>query len=220
FNPKAAADAQEQTLKTIVQHLLTERGDYRALFTTRKTFLTQNLASIYRVPLVNDVPNGSPDTWQPYEFAENDPRAGIVMQASFVTLHSHPGRSSPTLRGKALRELLLCQKVPAPPAAVDFQIVQDTSNPVHKTARSRLEAHATVASCAGCHKIMDPIGLALENFDGGGEWRERENGVAIDTSGELDGKSFANGAELGKVVGENPAATACLVDRLSSYALG
>lgn len=220
FNPRVAADSQEQTLRTIVDLVLTQRGDYRDLFTTRKTFMTQALASIYRVPLVKDSPNGSPDQWQPYEFAADDPRAGILMQTSFVTLHSHPGRGSPTLRGAALRKVMMCQKIPAAPADVNFAIVQDTDNPEYKTARDRLTAHRTNAACAGCHKVMDPMGLALENFDGGGEWRAMENGVVIDTSGELDGVHFNDGVGLGKAVRDNPATASCLVDRLTAYALG
>ena len=220
FSAKVAVDSQEQALRTIVDLVLTNNGDYRDIFVTKKTFLTQTLASVYRVPLVNNVPNGSPDTWQPYEIAENDPRAGLLSQISFLSLHSHAGRSSPTLRGKALREIFLCQPVPPPPAAVDFQIVQDTSNPVYKTARDRLAAHAQNPVCAGCHKLTDPMGLALENFDGGGAYRATENGVRIDTSGELDRRKFEDAQSLGRTLREHPAATACVVNRLSAYALG
>jgi hypothetical protein len=220
FSSQVAVDAREQTLRTLVQLLVVERGDYRNIFTSKKTFLTQELASIYKVPLVNDVYNGAVDTWSAFEFPPDDPRAGLLMQVSFVTLHSHPGRSSPTLRGKALREILLCQKVPAPPGDVEFNLVQDTNHPNYRTARQRLEAHATNPVCTGCHKITDPMGLALENFDGGGNYRTSENGAPLDTTGVLDGVAFANGAELGRAVAQNPAATSCVVDRLSSYALG
>jgi hypothetical protein len=220
FSAQAAADAQEQTLKTIVDLLIKNHGDYRDIFTTKKTFITQELGAIYRIPVVDRLPNGAPDTWQPYEFAATDPRGGILTQVAFTALHSPPGRGSPTLRGKALREVLLCQKVPSPPAAVKFDIVQDTNNPLYKTARDRLKAHAQDAVCAGCHKIMDPIGLALENFDGAGAYRTTEQGAALDTSGTLDGVAFANAAELGKAVHDNPATTTCLVNRLSAYATG
>ena len=220
FDAMVARDAREQTLRTIVDLLVEHRGDYRDLFTARKTFLTQALASVYRIPLVNEAPNGSQDFWQPYELPEGDPRAGILTELSFVALNSHPGRSSPTLRGKALREVILCQKVPAPPAAVNFSIVQDTSNPVYRTARARLTAHAVNPVCAGCHKLIDPMGLALENFDGSGAFRTTENDVALDTSGSLDGVKFTNAAELGKVVRDNPATTSCVVQRLVSYGLG
>jgi hypothetical protein len=98
--------------------------------------------------------------------------------------------------------------------------VQDTSNPVYKTARERLQAHSTNPVCVGCHKITDPMGFALENFDGGGSYRTTENGVQLDTSGELDGIKFTSGAGLGQAVYQNPATPSCLVDRLTAYALG
>ncbi len=220
FSPRVAADAQEQTLKTIVDLLLKNRGDYRDVFTTKKTFMTQELGAVYRVPVINDGPNGAPDAWQPFEFSADDPRGGILTQVAFTSLHSPPGRGSPTLRGKALREVILCQKVPAPPAAVSFNIVQDTHHPIYKTARERLTAHATESMCTGCHKIIDPMGLALENFDGAGAYRTTENGQPIDTSGALDGVPFDGAAKLGQVIHDHPATSACLVNRLASYALG
>lgn len=220
FSAQVAEDAQEQTLRTIMDVVLHQRRDYRDIFTVKQTHLTRSLAAVYQVPLAVRVPNGAPEKWLPYEFSADDPRGGVLMQVAFVTLHSHPGRSSPTLRGKALREIFLCQKVPAPPGDVSFTIVQDTSNPVYKTARERLAAHATNPVCVGCHKITDPMGLALENFDGGGTYRTRENGVPLDTTGELDGVKFTNGAELGRAVHGNPAAPSCLVDRMAAYALG
>ena len=97
FNFKASQEAQEQTLRTIIDHLIVQEGDYRDLFTSRKTFLTRMLAAIYRVPV--DQRSG----WVPYEFPENSGHAGILTHVSFVSLHSHPGRTSPTLR-----EVLLC----------------------------------------------------------------------------------------------------------------
>ncbi len=220
FDAQIAAEAREQTLRTVISVVLAPKGDYRDIFSTKKTFMTPKLASIYRVPFSNDVPIGAPDSWQPYEFSADDPRAGILMQTAFLTMNSHPGRTSATLRGKALREVMMCQIVPAPPANVEFKIVQDTSNPNYKTARARLTAHASNPVCAGCHKIIDPMGLALENFDGGGAYRVHENGAALDTSGELDRVKFTNGAELGKALHDNPAVSNCLVQRMSAYGLG
>ena len=138
---------------------------------------------------------------------------------SFVALHSHPGKSSPTLRGKAIRELLLCQKVPDPPGNVNFDKFNDPHSP-NKTARMRLTAHATEPACAGCHKLMDPIGLALENFDGAGQIRLTENDERIDASGDLNGIKFADARGLGQAMHEDPAATSCLVRRAYSYATG
>jgi hypothetical protein len=212
---KVARDAKEQTLRTIVDLLLTQQGDYRDLFTSRKTLLTPLLGSVYRVPVAQ-----SAGTWERYEFAAGDPRAGIQSEASFVALHSHEGLSSPTLRGKALRELLLCEPIPAPPGNVNFAVAQDTHNPNFKTMRDRLTAHRTDPTCAGCHKLMDPIGLALETFDSDAGYRTSENGQPIDTSGELDGVGFSDAAGLGRAIHDNPATGACLARRLYSYATG
>ncbi len=143
-----------------------------------------------------------------------------MTQFSFAAVHSHPGRSSPTLRGKAVRELLLCQKVPDPPGNVDFKIVQEADNPQYKTARERLTAHRTEAMCAGCHKITDPIGLALEKFDGLAQYRTTENGAPIDTSGDVGGVPFTDAASLGKVLRNDPAVVSCLVNNVTKYALG
>jgi len=214
FGPKAATDAEEQTLRTAVDLLIRREGDYRDLFTTRRTFLTRTLGIVYAVPVRTET------GWEPHQFAPDDPRAGMLTEISFTALHSHPGRSSPTLRGKAIRELLLCQRVPAPPNNVDFSVVQDTSNPRFKTARDRLTAHRINPTCAGCHKIMDPIGIALENFDGAGAYREQENGAHIDASGDLDGHAFSDPAGLGQAMHDNPAATSCLVNSLYRYGTG
>ena len=214
FSPKVAQDAKEQTLKTIADLLVARRGDYRELFTNHDTFLTRRLGMIYGVPV------DSRTGWDRFRFPADDPRGGLLEQVSFTALHSHPGRSSPTLRGKAIRELLLCQTVPAPPNNVNFAVVQDTNNPNFKTARDRLTAHRTEPTCAGCHRIMDPSGLALENFDGAGQFRPTENGTAIDTSGELDGQKFADAAGLGRALHDDPLAAACLVGSVYRYAVG
>lgn len=211
FIGEAAADAREQTLRTVVDHLLTKERDYRDLFTTRETFVSPSLAIIYDVP--------TPPGWRPIQFPPDAHRDGILTQISFLALHSHPGRSSPTLRGKALRELILCQKVPPPPANVDFSIVNNP-NSNYKTARERLDAHRQNPVCAGCHKITDPMGLALENFDGAGQYRTDERGNAIDASGSLDGKNFGDVDGLSKAVRDNPSLPSCLVRRVLTYGTG
>jgi hypothetical protein len=211
FTGATAADAREQTLRTIVDHLITQNGDYRDLFTTRKTFMSTALAPIYGVPAGRG--------WTPYEFPPDSPRAGILTEVSFLAVHSHPGRSSPTRRGKALRELLLCQQVPRPPANVDFSAVENPKSPI-KTQRERVAIHLKNPVCAGCHKITDPIGLALENFDGAGEYRTTERGETIDATGSLDGKTFTNVVGLGQALHDHPALPTCLVERAYSYGSG
>jgi hypothetical protein len=215
FSPSVAIDAKEQTLRTIVAHLVTENGDYRDLFTTRKTFMSRALGVVYQVPVFTD------EAWMPFEFPENDPRAGLLTQLSFTAMHAHPGRSSATLRGKAIREILLCQVVPTPPANVDFTSFEELSKPGQTTtARERLASHISNPACAGCHKITDPIGLALEQFDGAGSVRGRENGKAIDASGDLDGATFTDAAGLGQAMRNDPKTTACLIDKVFAYGLG
>lgn len=214
FGLAAVKDSREQALRTIVDQTIAHQGDYRDLFTTRKTFVSAPLGLVYRVPV------SDPEGWVPYEFSEGGRYVGVQSFAGFLALHSHPGRSSATLRGKAVREILMCQKVPDPPADVDFTLVSDSTNPVHKTARERLTAHNTEPTCAGCHKLMDPIGLALENFDGGAQWRATENGAVIDTTGDLDGVSYSDAVGLGKALATSPSVPACLVRRLANYAVG
>jgi hypothetical protein len=214
FSRTVIADAQEQTLRTITDHLIVHRADYRDLFTTRSTFMTRTLGLVYHVPVRAE------RGWEPFEFPQDDPRAGLLTQISFLALHGPSGRSSPTLRGKAVRELLMCEPVPAPPANVNFALVEDTKNAELKTVRDRLTAHRANPTCAGCHKIMDPLGLALENFDGLGQFRADENGAAIDASGELDGSRFQDAVGMGRAMHDNQAVVSCLVNSLYRYAAG
>lgn len=214
FNSNVAADAQEQTLRTITDLLIAQRGDYRDLFTTRRAFLTRALGIVYRLPVPTR--NG----WETTEFPEGGERAGIQSQIAFLALNSHPGRSSATLRGKAIREVFLCQEVPDPPANVDFAVVQDPSNVSMPTARDRLDAHRTQPACAGCHKITDPLGLTLERFDGLGTYRTRENGAPIDASGSLDGTDFDSAGGLARALREHPETPRCLVEKMYRFAVG
>lgn len=202
--------AREQTLRTIVDHLLQRQGDYRDLFTTRRTFMSPALAVIYGVPAAPG--------WVPHEFDPDSRRRGLLTQVSFLAAHSHAVRSSPTLRGKALRESFLCQQVPEPPPNVDFSALEENAHA--RTARERLAAHNRNPSCAGCHLIMDPMGLALEHFDGAGRFRASENGAALDVSGELDGAAFSDVDGLARALREHPKLSACLVRRIYAYGTG
>ncbi len=204
------ADAREQTLMTIVDHLLRKNLDYRDLFTTRSTFMSPNLSAVYGV--------ASTPNWVPFEFEESGIRQGILTHVSFLAAHSHPVRSSPTLRGQALRELLLCQNVPSAPPNVDFSALEEAGDAL--TARERLDVHSTNPSCAGCHLITDPIGLALENFDGAGRFRVTENGAQLNVSGELDGVLYDTIQGLTTAVRNHPKLPSCLVERLYAYGTG
>jgi len=202
--------AREQTLRTIIDHLLVDEADYRDLFTTRKTFMSMPLAALY------DTATG--DGWTRYEFDDDSPRIGLLTHVSFLAANSHAVRSSPTLRGKALRERFLCQKVPDPPPDVDFSTLEENENAT--TARERLDAHNSNPSCAGCHLITDPMGLTLENFDGAGIFKGIENGATLDISGELDGIFYDDVDGLATAMRNHPKLSACLVNRLYAYGTG
>jgi hypothetical protein len=207
---RTLADAREQTLRTIIDHVIDREADYRDLFTTRRTFMSRSLAAVYGTP--------AGEGWVPHEFSEASHREGLLTHMSFLAANSHSVRSSPTLRGKALRELFLCQHVPEPPPNVDFSAIEDAGDVA--TARERLQVHNTNPSCAGCHLITDPMGLALENFDGAGLYRETENGAQIDVSGELDGVFYDEVRGLTQAMRNHPKLSYCLVNRLYAYGTG
>lgn len=211
FTSVTASAAREQTLRTVIDHLIDNEKDYRDLFTTRSTFISPDLAILYDMP--------APSGWTPYTFPDDSLRAGLLTHVSFLALHAHPGRSSPTLRGKALRELLLCQYVPPPPPDVDFSIINNP-DANYPTQRDRVRAHVENPSCAGCHRVTDPTGLSLENFTGEGRFRLTENDAVIDATGDLDGVAFENVVGLGQALRDNAALPACLVQRLYSYGSG
>jgi hypothetical protein len=213
YNAQVAAAAQEETLRTVIDLTLRSNDDIRNLMTTRKTSISRVLASIY------DVQFDFHDEWMPYEFPQSAGRSGILTQVSTLSMFSHPGRSSPTKRGVAIMDVFLCEPTPLPPANVDFSIVNNTSGPL-KTVRERLLAHATNPTCASCHNHSDPIGLTLENFDSLGIHRLTENGVPIDVSGTLQGKTFVGAEGLGRFLHDNPKFPACLARKLYSYGLG
>ncbi|GAB3275729.1 hypothetical protein GCM10027297_10670 [Parahaliea aestuarii] len=211
FTAEVAEAMQEQTLLTMNEHLLQENASYRELFTRRAMPMNRALGMVYAVPVQ------SSDDWEPYEFAEEGNRAGLLSQASLLSLRAHAGSSSPTLRGLYLRETFLCQTIPPPPADVDFTL--DEAFAKLPTARERLLRHRKESTCAACHHLMDPIGLTLEQFDGVGMFRTRENGALIDTRGELDGRQLGDAKALGQALSEHDGVPACLVDTLLRYAL-
>ena len=149
-----AVSAREETLRTTIDLTLHANGDMRDLMTTRKTYINRSLAAIYGVPFAF---NGE---WVSNEFAPDSGRSGILTQVSMLAMFSHPGRSSPTKRGVALMEILLCEPTPTP-NNVDFR--WSTTPADLKTVRERLTAHAN-STCASCHTHSDPIGLSLEGL--------------------------------------------------------
>jgi hypothetical protein len=213
YNQVIADESRQQTLKTILNLLVANNGDYRDIFTTRDTVMTRNLALVYQVPYTSN------KDWAPYTFPENLGRSGVLTQISFLSLFAHPAVSSPTKRGLALNEIFLCQTVPPPPENVDFSAVNAAPDRM-KTVRLRLEMHATEPACVGCHSLMDPLGLSLEKFDALGQRRETEDGEKIDVAANYLGKKFEGATGLGLVLHDNPKTTTCVVRNLYAAGVG
>jgi len=204
--------AREETLSTVEALVFDRDEDFRDWLTTRETYVDINLAMLYAVPAPNL------DGFAPTTLPKDGLRRGLLGQASILAMHAHPVSTSATRRGIFIRETLLCQHMPPPPADVDTSIPEPSPDAL--TLRDRVAAHLEEPFCANCHLAMDPMGLALENFDGIGMYRETENGAPIDPSGDLDGVPFDNYTELTEVLWENPNFTACMADTVYSYAAG
>jgi hypothetical protein len=128
-------------------------------------------------------------------------------QAAVLASQSQTNRTSPTRRGVFILESLLCTAAPAPPPDVNTNVPIDPT----LTTREQLALHRANSTCAGCHALFDPLGLALEHFDPVGQYRATENGMAIDATGSLNGTAFDGAAELGAALRNDPRALACLL---------
>ncbi|HEX6242456.1 MAG TPA: DUF1588 domain-containing protein, partial [Polyangiales bacterium] len=186
-------------------------GDFRSAFTSTTTFVNTDLAKLYGLR----APTGS--AFSEVQLPASGPRAGLVLQGGFLALHAHPSRSSPTLRGKFIRESLLCLSIPPPPPDVETALPNTGGA---STARQKLTRHREDPACAGCHGLMDPMGLALENFDGIGAHRTTENGISIDASGELDKIAFKDARGFVAALSEHQALPLCFAKTSLRYARG
>ncbi|HWA70972.1 MAG TPA: DUF1592 domain-containing protein [Polyangiaceae bacterium] len=177
-------DAMAKELPAFVEYVLWS-GDHKlnTLLTSQNAFVSGPLAQLYGVT----APAGGGAVPQMVTLPAAQGRSGLLTQAGFLSVQAHPDQTSPVLRGKFVLSRLLCTPPPPPPPDVNVT-PPDTSKAA--TARERLAAHeAAGASCASCHQLMDPIGLAFENFDGLGQYRTTEGGKTIDVSGEFKGSS-------------------------------
>jgi hypothetical protein len=211
FNQSVSDSAKEETLKTTVELLIKQKRDYRDLFSSNETFMNRSLASVYNVPYL------AADDWAPFTFPQQSGRSGILTQVSFLSLFAHPGTSSPTRRGIKVWEIFACTPTPDPPADVDFSAVQDSKA---GTVRGRLLDHMENTGCTTCHKRSDPPGLALEHFDGLGQYRASENGAPVDASAEFDGVKFVGAQGMAGWLRSNPKVPECLVRNVYSYGTG
>jgi Protein of unknown function (DUF1592)/Protein of unknown function (DUF1588)/Protein of unknown function (DUF1587)/Protein of unknown function (DUF1585)/Protein of unknown function (DUF1595) len=207
--------ALEQETELLVDSTLREDRSIIDLLTADYTFVNQRLAEHYGITGVY----GS-------EFRRvtvKDPnRQGLLGQAAILTVTSYPNRTAPTIRGKWVLEQLLGTPPPPPPPNVP-SLTEDASAQA-VTMRQRMEQHRANPACAVCHRIMDPLGFALENFDGLGRWRDSAGPGAgpIDSSGVLpDGTRFAGPAGLREVLlNRRELFVETFTERLLTYALG
>ena len=180
------------------------------------TFVNERLARHYGIP------ESEATTSAGFLWTQTSPRRGLLGQGSFLTVTSIATRTSPVMRGKWILQNLLGAPPPEPPPGVEVNLEADPKAKKPNTLRERLELHRTQPVCASCHKIMDPIGFSLENFDLIGKWRDNDGGVPIDSSGILvDGTPVRSVADLRKaLLSRSDAFVTTTTERLMTYALG
>ena len=179
------------------------------------TFVDERLARHYGIPNVK----GS--YFRRVPLAADSPRRGLLGQGSVLTVTSTATRTSPVVRGKWVLENLLGTPAPVPPPGVETNLGGEEGAKT-SSVRERLEAHRASPTCASCHKIMDPMGFALENFDLAGQWREFDGPSRIDSKGQLaDGTPVSGPADLRRsVLSRSDAFMTTATEKLMTYALG
>jgi hypothetical protein len=205
--------AFERELELFVGSVITEDRSVLDLMTADYTFVNERLAKHYHIPNVY-----GPDFRR--VSLKQDARRGLLGKGGVLTLTSHADRTSPVVRGKWILDNLL--GTPPPPAPAVVPPFPEEVPGVPSTVRGRMEQHRSNPACAGCHKVMDPLGLALENFDAVGAWRTRESGIAIDASGELtDGTKIDGVAALRDALVRRPdVLVGTMTEKLMTYGLG
>jgi hypothetical protein len=150
----------------------------------------------------------------------DEARRGLLGQGSILTVTSYPNRTSPVERGKWILTNLL--GVPPTPPPPNVPSLNDSDDGKPRSVRERMERHRADPVCAGCHKVMDPIGFSLENFDAVGHWRTSDQGVTIDPSGVLfDGASLDGVVGLRKAILDRPEVfVGVFTEKMMTYALG
>lgn len=215
FNESLRQAMTEETVR--VFHTFVNQGKNALdLLDADFTFMNDGLATLYGVTLpASQLPPGQ---LRLVPLAAG-PRRGLLGHASILSMTSPPSSTAPVKRGKWVLSSLLCSSPPPPPP--DLSTLQpDTSGATNE--REKLALHRASPACAGCHNLMDPIGLGLENFDGIGRYRASyPDGSAISVGGTLaDGSAFASVEELRTLLKADARVSSCMADRLFSYAVG
>jgi hypothetical protein len=213
FQPGMGALFRQET-ERFLDHVIWEgEGDLSTVFTAPYTFVNEPLAGFYGIAGVS----GDAFVQVPVDSTQ---RAGLLTQASILTLTTPGSRSDPVVRGKWLFTKVLCGKVPDPPNDIPLPPERLPGEPV----RDWLARHRVDPACSGCHQLMDPLGLAFEHYDGVGLWRDTDNGTAIDASGEIPAGDvagpFEGAIEFGQRLAQSQDVRDCYVGRYLTYAYG
>ncbi|WP_437678359.1 DUF1592 domain-containing protein [Sorangium sp. So ce131] len=191
-----------------------ENASVTTLFTASYSMMNRELAEFYGV-------EGGPKG-DAFERVSLDPsqRAGFVTHAGLLSLYAKKDRSSPVHRGRWVRQSLLCQIPPPPPDNIPELPMKDTT----KTTREQFAQHVSDPGCKSCHTLLDPVGFGFEHYDALGRWRDKENGIPVDASGELtqtdvDGP-FDGAVELAHRLGDSEQVRACVVKQWFRFGHG
>ena len=205
----------ERETELFFESMLREDRGVLELLSADYTFVNEPLARHYGI---SDVYGGHFRRIQ----VTDENRKGLLGQASILSVTSYATRTAPTIRGKWLLENLMGTPPPPPPPDVPSLEEKKGEDGKLLTMRLQMEAHRANPSCASCHRVMDPLGFALENFDATGKWRDQDGSGRIDSSGVLpDGTKFQGPAELRKILLAQPEQFIHTVtERLLTYALG
>ncbi|MCP3062864.1 DUF1592 domain-containing protein [Myxococcus sp. K38C18041901] len=205
--------AMRQETELVFQEFLTGEHKLRDLLDAPFTYVNDALAAHYGLPLPGSA------TPQRVDLSAHPERQGIFGHGSLLTVTSNPDRTSPVQRGVWVLEQLLCSAPPPPPPNVEG--LPPPVNPL-MTMKERMALHRSLPQCQGCHRMMDPLGLALENYDPIGRWRLHEvSGAPVDATGDLpDGAVLNGGADMRRFVKADPKLPACITEHLLTYALG
>jgi len=191
--------AMRRETELFFYHLVREDRSILELYNANYSFINQRLAEHYGIP------NVLGEEFRRVEYADGQ-RHGILGHGSILVQTSLGNRTSPVLRGKWVLEVLLGAPPPPPPPGIpDLEETVNSESGRILTTRERLEMHRSNPVCAACHRLMDPIGLALDNFDVTGKWRIRENGSPLDTQSTFyDGTPITTPADLSQKLLERP----------------
>ncbi len=208
-------DAMREETERYFAYILRENRSVLELLDSDYTFLNETLARHYGIGGVK----GS--AFRKVALTDRR-RGGVLTQASVLTLTANPNRTSPVKRGQwILQQILGTPPAPAPPNVPKLD--ESKSAAEAASLRERMEQHRADPQCASCHRQMDPLGFALENYDAVGRWREKDGGFPIDPSGELiGGRRFADIRELKALLKTSSSRefTRCLVENMLTYAMG